>query len=33
MADVIRRCTDQDFEDLFEVINDAPQAYQGAIPQ
>ena len=32
MADVIRPCTDQDFEDIFEVINDAAQAYQGVIP-
>jgi N-acetylglutamate synthase-like GNAT family acetyltransferase len=32
MADMIRPCTDQDFEDIFEVINDAAQAYQGVIP-
>ena len=31
MADMIRPCTDQDFEDIFEV-NDAAQAYQGVIP-
>jgi N-acetylglutamate synthase-like GNAT family acetyltransferase len=32
MADMIRPRTDQDFEDIFEVINDAAQAYQGVIP-
>jgi hypothetical protein len=32
MADMIRPCTDQDFEDIFEVINDAAQAHQGVIP-
>ena len=29
---MIRPCTDQDFEDIFEVINDAAQAYSGVIP-
>ena len=32
MADVIRRCTDQDLEGILEVINDAAQAYKGVIP-
>ena len=32
MADMIRPCTAQDFEDIFEVINDAAQAYSGVIP-
>jgi N-acetylglutamate synthase-like GNAT family acetyltransferase len=32
MADVIRLCTDQDFDEIFEVINDAAQAYKGVIP-
>jgi len=33
MADLIRPCIDQDFEDILEVINDAAQAYQGVIPR
>ena len=33
MADMIRPCTDQDLEDILEVINDAAQAYKGVIPQ
>ena len=32
MADMIRPCTDQDFDEILEVINDAAQAYQGVIP-
>jgi N-acetylglutamate synthase-like GNAT family acetyltransferase len=32
MADVIRPCTDQDTEELLEVINDAARAYKGVIP-
>jgi hypothetical protein len=32
LADEIRLCTDQDFDKIFEVINDAAQAYQGVIP-
>jgi N-acetylglutamate synthase-like GNAT family acetyltransferase len=32
MADVIRFCTDQDLEEILEVINDAAQAYEGVIP-
>ena len=32
MTDIIRRCTDQDFEGILEVINDAAQAYKGVIP-
>jgi N-acetylglutamate synthase-like GNAT family acetyltransferase len=29
---MIRRCSEQDFEALFAVINDAAQAYKGHIP-
>lgn len=32
MAEVIRPCTDRDFEAVLEVINDAAQAYRGVIP-
>ena len=32
MADMIRPCTDQDFDEILEVINDAAQAYQEVIP-
>ena len=32
MADMIRPCTDQDLEEILEVINDAAQAYKGVIP-
>src|SRR5262245_32559976 len=32
MADVIRRCTDHDLEEILEVINDAARAYEGVIP-
>jgi N-acetylglutamate synthase-like GNAT family acetyltransferase len=33
MAEVIRPCTDHDLEEIFEVINDAAQAYKGVIPE
>lgn len=29
---LIRRCDENDFETLFEVVNDAAQAYRGIIP-
>ena len=29
---MIRRCTKKDFDDIFEIINDAAQAYKGVIP-
>lgn len=29
---MIRKCTDRDFEAIFNVINDAAMAYKGAIP-
>ncbi len=29
---MIRKCADRDFEDLYEIINDAAQAYKGVIP-
>ncbi len=29
---MIRKCEAQDFETIYEIINDAAQAYQGAIP-
>jgi GNAT superfamily N-acetyltransferase len=29
---MIRRCNQKDFDDIFEIINDAAQAYKGAIP-
>jgi N-acetylglutamate synthase-like GNAT family acetyltransferase len=29
---VIRKCTATDFESIFEIINDAAQAYKGVIP-
>jgi N-acetylglutamate synthase-like GNAT family acetyltransferase len=29
---VIRKCTENDFESMFEIINDAAQAYKGVIP-
>jgi hypothetical protein len=32
MADVIRRCTEQDLDEILEVISDAAQAYRGVIP-
>jgi hypothetical protein len=32
MAEVIRRCTEQDLDELLEVINDAAPAYRGVIP-
>jgi N-acetylglutamate synthase-like GNAT family acetyltransferase len=33
MSDAIRPCTEQDLEEIFEVINDAAQAYKGVIPE
>ena len=29
---MIRQCTDNDFETMYEIINDAAQAYKGIIP-
>lgn len=29
---MIRKCTETDFESIFEIINDAAQAYKGVIP-
>jgi N-acetylglutamate synthase-like GNAT family acetyltransferase len=29
---MIRRCTESDFETIYEIVNDAAQAYQGVIP-
>src|SRR5512144_1022376 len=29
---LIRKCTESDFESMFEIINDAAQAYKGVIP-
>jgi GNAT superfamily N-acetyltransferase len=29
---MIRKCTESDFETVFEIINDAAKAYQGIIP-
>jgi len=29
---LIRKCTETDFESIFEIINDAAQAYKGVIP-
>jgi len=29
---MIRRCTDSDFEAIYEIINDAARAYKGVIP-
>ena len=30
---MIRKCKDSDFNTIFEIINDAAQAYKGVIPQ
>jgi len=30
---VIRACTPTDFDDMFDIINDAAQAYRGIIPE
>jgi N-acetylglutamate synthase-like GNAT family acetyltransferase len=30
---MIRQCTDADFEAIYEIINDAAQAYKGVIPE
>ena len=32
MADLIRPCTEEDFEEVLDVINDAATAYKGVIP-
>jgi N-acetylglutamate synthase-like GNAT family acetyltransferase len=32
MADLIRPCTERDFEEILDVINDAATAYKGVIP-
>ena len=29
---MIRKCSENDFEAIYDIINDAPQAYQGVIP-
>ena len=29
---MIRKCTESDFETIFEIINDAAMAYKGIIP-
>jgi hypothetical protein len=29
---MIRPCIDNDFESIYEIINDAAQAYKGVIP-
>ena len=29
----IRECADNDFDAIFEIINDAAQAYKGIIPE
>lgn len=29
---MIRRCTEKDFESVYEIVNDAAQAYRGVIP-
>ncbi len=29
---MIRQCTDSDFEEIFNIINDAAIAYKGVIP-
>ncbi|MCX5702128.1 MAG: GNAT family N-acetyltransferase [Candidatus Omnitrophica bacterium] len=30
---MIRKCTEKDFEEMFEIINDAAKAYKGVIPE
>jgi GNAT superfamily N-acetyltransferase len=32
MTDIIRKCTQEDFEGIYTVINDGAQAYRGIIP-
>jgi N-acetylglutamate synthase-like GNAT family acetyltransferase len=32
-GEMIRECTETDFNTIFEIINDAAQAYKGVIPQ
>jgi len=29
---MIRKCSDKDFEIIYEIINDAAKAYEGVIP-
>ena len=29
---MIRKCTERDFESIYEIINDAARAYKGVIP-
>jgi len=31
--EMIRKCTETDFNTIFEIINDAAQAYKGVIPE
>jgi GNAT superfamily N-acetyltransferase len=33
MDETIRRCIDTDFDAMYEIINDAAQAYKGIIPE
>ena len=30
--DLIRRCTDDGFQTIYRIVNDAAQAYKGVIP-
>ena len=30
---IIRKCTDNDFESIYEIINEAARVYKGAIPE
>ncbi|MBN2014173.1 MAG: GNAT family N-acetyltransferase [Candidatus Altiarchaeota archaeon] len=32
-AETIQRCGEEDFQDIYEIINDAAQAYKGEIPE
>ena len=32
MSEMIRRCDEQDFEAIYEIVNDAATAYRGVIP-
>ncbi len=32
MVDMIRRCTEPDFETIYQIVNDAALAYRGVIP-
>jgi N-acetylglutamate synthase-like GNAT family acetyltransferase len=33
MDNSIRKCTESDFESIYEIVNDAAQAYRGIIPE